>query len=96
MSLITPAGTSGSVSLSGVGGSLLSSEGHTVALANGSASGAAGGGWVLVAAASGNSTLPDVSPGNSTAPFAGAAVGRGVRCSVVVLLIPGLVACALL
>lgn len=61
MEFATPAGTSGSVVLPGISGSLMSQNGTSVPLANGRSEGVAGGTWRLVR--DGNSTTG----GNSTA-----------------------------
>ncbi|KAK5128631.1 hypothetical protein LTR08_003952 [Meristemomyces frigidus] len=69
MRFTTPSGTTGSVSVPGVSGSLKSSNGTTVPLTNGAAKNIAGGTWTLVVGGNGTATSGNgtATSGNGTA-----------------------------
>jgi len=90
----TPPGTSGTFMMPGVSGSLRSSNGTTVQLANGVASNVAGGNWTLVV--SGTSTSGNYTGGSGTATTtasASAYTGGSTKTTVSLLVVvAGLIA----
>ena len=80
-----PAGTTGSVKLPGVTGSLVSGNGTSVALTGGSASEVPGGNWTLVLSANGTTSGGNGTVGSTATPVPYTGAGTEVGVSLVAL-----------
>ncbi|KAK5108306.1 hypothetical protein LTR62_008621 [Meristemomyces frigidus] len=81
----TPPGTSGTVIMSGVSGSLKSSNGTMVALVNGTASNVQGGNWTLMAGTNSTSAGPVPYTGAATGLSAGVLLGLSAVVGIMLL-----------
>ena len=89
MRFATPVGTTGSVSVPGVSGSLVSSNGTTIALKNGVAANVAGGTWTLKLSGNGTTISGNATATSSPVPYTG---GTGVLGISLLALAAGFVA----